>query len=341
MTETAAYHLEEIRHFYGTTPVLDIDGLDIQKGGITGLIGPNGSGKSTLLKLLAFAQRPSSGRIFYNGRCAFPFSPHVRSRVTLLTQNPYLLKRTVFDNVAYGLKIKKETRELEQRVKKVLAEVGLDYDGFARRKWHQLSGGERQRVAMAARLILKPEVLLLDEPTASVDTKSARLIRQASLKARDLWGTTLVIASHDIQWLSSVCDKQLSIFKGTVFSTGLENIIAPPFERLHDGMIAKKLGDGQVIRLKAPGEKGCTAVVRKQHIFLAGDNEPDSNGQNQLAGQIVSLLLERKKMTILATVTVHDLSFVLRLAPDQVTRLALYPGKPIVLTFAANRVEWI
>ncbi|MFO7750004.1 MAG: ABC transporter ATP-binding protein [Desulfobacteraceae bacterium] len=341
MTEPAAYHLEGVRHFYGATPVLDIDGLDIERGGITGLIGPNGSGKSTLLKLLAFAERPSSGKIFYNGRCAFPFSPRVRSRVTLLTQNPYLLKRTVFDNVAYGLQIKKETKELEQRVRTVLAEVGLEYDGFARRKWHQLSGGERQRVAMAARLILNPEVLLLDEPTASVDTKSATLIRQASLKARDLRGTTLVIASHDIQWLSSVCDKQLSIFKGTVFATGLENIIAPPFERLDNGMLVKRLGDGQVIKLKAPGEKGCTAVVRKQHIFLAGDNRPESNGDNQLAGHIASLLLEKKRMTILATVSVHDLSFVMRLTPDQVTSLALYPGKPIVLNFAADSVEWI
>ena len=343
MTKTdPAYHLQNIQHCYGNTKVLDIDDLKIEKGSITGLIGPNGSGKSTLLKLLAFAEKPTRGRIFYKGRKEVPFSSSIRSKVTLLTQKPYLLKRTVFENIAYGLKIRKDKRNIEDRVKIALLNVGLDYQTFASRKWHELSGGEAQRVAMAARLILKPEVLLLDEPIASVDTESAGLIRDASLKARDNWGTTLVIASHDLQWLYSISDRQLSIFKGNIFSTGIENVITGPFIKSDKKIFKKKVGNGQVIALKAPGPDACTAaIIRKKNIFIALEKQPGNGLLNQLSGYIVSMLLEKKSGHIMATIAIRDLSLVLRLTPDQISSLDLFPGKKVVLTFHSNDVEWI
>jgi len=318
-----AYHLKDIRHYYGDKKVLDIDRLKIENGSITGLIGPNGSGKSTLLKLLAFADKPSMGHILYKGRPELPFSATVRSRVTLLTQKPYLLKRTVFDNIVYGLKIRKETNNL------------------AARPWHELSGGEAQRVAMAARLILKPEVLLLDEPVTSVDTESARLIRKASLNAKKNWGTTLVIASHDLQWLNSISDRQLSIFKGTLFSTGMENIITGPFERSEQETLIKKLEGGQIIKLKAPAQKECTAIIRKKNIFIDLKKQPGNGHLNQLSGHIVSMLLEKKSDTIMATISIHDLSLILTLSPDSIRRLDLYPGKKVILKFHSYDIEWI
>ncbi len=339
------YHLKDIQHYYRTTKVLDIADLKIEKGSITGLIGPNGSGKSTLLKLLAFAQKPTRGNIFYKGRIELPFSPTVRSKVTLLTQKPYLLKRTVFENIAYGLKIRKDKKHLKEKVKKALLTVGLDYQKFAARKWHALSGGEAQRVSMAARLILKPEVLLLDEPIASVDTESAELIRKASLNARDNWGATLVIASHDLQWLYSISDRQLSIFKGNIFSTGLENIITGPFVesgiKSNGKTLVKNLDDGQIITLKAPGKKAYTvAVIRKKNITISLEKQMDNGLFNQLSGHIVSMLLEKKGI-IMATISIHNLTFILRLTPDQISRSKLYPGKKIILTFNSNDVEWI
>jgi len=336
-----AYYLRNIHHYYGNTKVLDIDDLQIEKGSITTLIGPNGSGKTTLLKLLAFAQKPTTGQIFYKGRPELPFSSTVRSKVTLLTQKPYLLKRTVFDNIAYGLKIRKETGFLEERVKTALSNVGLDYQNFASRKWHELSGGEAQRVAMAARLILKPEVLLLDEPIASVDTKSAKLIRKASLKARNNWGTTLVIASHDLQWLYSISDRQLSIFNGNIFSTGMENIITGPFEKSDENTLIKSLDDGQTIKLNTPVKKTDTAIIRKKSISIDLKKQADLTTLNQLSGHIASMLLEKKSRHIMASISIHDLSFVLRLTPDQISSLNLYPGKKIILKFYQDDIEWI
>ena len=344
-TKDLIFHLKKISHFYGDKKVLDIDDLGIEKGSITGLIGPNGSGKSTLLKLLAFAQQPTFGQIYYKGKKGFPFSPLVRSKVTLLTQKPYLLKRTVFENIAYGLKIRKDTEQITDKVREALDNVGLDYNNFGMRKWHELSGGEVQRVAMAARLILKPEVLLLDEPIASVDTESAKLIRQASLNARDVWGTTLVIASHDLQWLYSISDKQLSLFKGNIFSTGMENIITGPFEDIDESTlnkrVVKKLGNNQSIVLNAPKNNECTAIIRKKNISISLKCMPDTGTYNQLSGHIVSMLLEKKRDNIMATVIVNDLSFILIVTPDQISSLGLYPGKKIILNFSSNDVEWI
>ncbi len=339
--QNLAYYLKDIRHYYRNVKVLDIDELKIEKGSITGLIGPNGSGKSTLLKLLVFAQKPTFGQIFYKGRLEFPFSPIVQSKVTLLTQKPYLLKRTVFENIAYGLKIRKETEQLEKRVKKALLNVGLDYQKFAHRKWLELSGGEVQRVAMAARLILKPEVLLLDEPVASVDTESAKLIRQAFLRARNNWGATLVIASHDLQWLYSISDKQLSIFKGNVFFTGMENFITGPFENLDETKFVKKLDDGQIITFNTKQKNVCTAIIRKKNITIDLEKRHDTRFDNQLSGNISSMLLEKKSKNILATVAIHDLPIAIRLTPDQISSLDLYPGKEVILKFHSNDFEWL
>ncbi len=336
-----AYHLKGICHYYGNTKVLDIDELKIKKGSITALIGPNGSGKSTLLKLLAFAQKPTHGQIFYKGQKEYPFSQSIRSKITLLTQKPYLLKRTIFENIAYGLKIRKDTDLLEKRVEEALLNVGLDYEKFENRKWHELSGGEAQRVAMAARLILKPEVLLLDEPVASVDTKSAKLIRRASLNAKKEWGTTLVIASHDLQWLYSISDRQLSMFKGQLFSTGIENIITQPFEKQNSQTHIKRLDDGQIIKLPPPAPKTCNAIIRKKRVFIDLEQQEESESLNQLSGQIASMLFEKRTCLIMATVTVHDTSFVVRLSPDEITNLELHPGKKVVLKFDTHDIEWI
>ncbi len=337
----SAYHLTGIRHYYGDKKVLDIPELNIETGSITGVLGPNGSGKSTLLKLMAFIQQPTFGTVFYKGRPEIPFSPLVRSKVTLLTQKPYLLKRTVIENIVYGLKIRQDRDRLDLRVKEALAAVGLDYDNFAHRKWHELSGGEAQRVALAARLILKPDVLLLDEPIASVDTKSAKLIREASLNARNAWGTTLVIASHDLQWLYSISDKHLSIFNGKVFSTGMENILTGPFETRDENTLLKKLDDGQFIFLNAPSKELHTAIIQKKSIAIDLEKQAHHDSLNQLSGHIISMLLEKKSTHIMTTISIHDLSFVLRLTAVRVSHLNLYPGKAVIIKFQAADVEWI
>jgi tungstate transport system ATP-binding protein len=99
-------------------------------------------------------------------------------------------------------------------VRRALEKVGLDPTRFSQRSWRELSGGEAQRVALAARLVLKPKVLLLDEPTANVDRESSELILRAVLDARNQWGTTLIIISHQLTWLRQIADHILALDYG-------------------------------------------------------------------------------------------------------------------------------
>lgn len=218
----ALYTLKNIRVIYAGQSVLDIPHLDIPENIILGLWGHNGSGKSTLLRLLAFLEDPTQGLVSFREVKGSAQKEFLRRKITLLTQSPYLLKRSVFGNVAYGLKVRK-IHQAEEKVAAALDMVGLPPEHFARRKWHELSGGERQRVALASRLVLQPDVLLLDEPTSNLDLESTQLTRQAMLQAREKWGTNLIVVSHDLDWLFRVSYQVMSIHKGKI----TENTQAP------------------------------------------------------------------------------------------------------------------
>ncbi len=210
---TALYAIKELSQAYNGRTVLNIDYLAIPRRSIIGLTGPNGSGKSTLLRILGFLEDPMRGEVIFEGKPCSSRHNRIRRKVTLLPQEPYLLKRSVHANVAYGLKVRGR-RNTGDRVAQALKLVGLSPERFGQRSWHELSGGEAQRVALAARLILRPEVLLLDEPTANLDAESTKQIKEASLAARRDWGATLVIANHDMNWLQSICDKILTFSDG-------------------------------------------------------------------------------------------------------------------------------
>ncbi len=340
----ALYQLRQVSHFYGSKKVLDIDTMDIPRGGILGISGANGSGKSTLLKLLAFAMPAARGQILFNGRPETPMSPRVRSRVTLLTQTPYLLKRSVLDNVTYGLKIRKDTDRLRERTDRALASVGLDPDGFSSRMWHELSGGEAQRVAMAARLILKPDALLLDEPVASVDTRSAALIRKASLNARDEWRCTLIIVSHDLSWLHEVSDTRISMAGGKLFSTGKESIIPGPYARDDAGHMLRPLDSGTAIRLSdtplPDHTETLTAVIQKEKLLLYPAMDTDGDAVNRIPARVTRMLLEKKTGRILTTMDLNGFTLSLSVTPNQASQLDLSPGKEIILVFSPKDVAW-
>jgi tungstate transport system ATP-binding protein len=195
---TIAYKLTSVRKSYGTRLALDVDELTLLPRRLYILSGPNGSGKSTLLNILAFLMRPDGGEV------AFAGSPvawkrdeffRLRRRVTLLHQAPYLFAGTVFGNLAFGLRARGVGGEkLRQSVSDALRLVGLA--GFEQRNIKQLSGGEAQRVALARALVLNPEVLLIDEPLASVDKASTEVLETviASLPSR---GATVIMSTHD------------------------------------------------------------------------------------------------------------------------------------------------
>lgn len=338
---SALYAIRGLSHVYRGHVVLSIDRLELPRGGIVGIIGPNGSGKSTFLRLVGFVEKPTRGEILFDGTPAGPFAPAVRNRVTLLPQEPFLMKRTVLKNVAYGLQIRKTADHLEQRVDRALAYVGLDGGEFMQRPSYALSGGEAQRVALAARLILKPEVLLLDEPTASIDALSAQLIKDAALKARRDWGTTLIIASHDWQWLYGVCDTVFHLLKGRFLGTGRENVLFGPWELMENGCWGKTLSDGQRVLVPEPAGPLAAAVIENAHIAPETVGNGDLPGQVRLSGQITRLALEKASGAIVASVLIANLPFTGTLTEREVCEHALYPGRMAHICYHIDSVKWV
>ena len=333
------YELRSLAHSYGDKTVVSIKHLAVGPGSILGIIGPNGSGKSSLLRLLGLIERPSRGKILFNGREVEPFSDKARFMISLLPQEPFLMKRSVFNNVSYGLKLRGNGGDMAARVGEALAWVGLSIRDFARRPWYALSGGEAQRVALAARLALKPKVLLLDEPTASVDAASAQLIKEAALRARRQWGATLIVASHDWQWLYEICDEIRHIFKGQIFGTGRESIIFGPWQEPKPGKWVKVLSDKQQLVVPAPPDQESAALLED---LVAGESELGADDDILVLKGIVSRLsFEKKTGQVVATIIAGNLPFTVRLTPQQTQERTIFPGKEIFIHYNLERIKWV
>lgn len=181
------------------------------------LVGPTGAGKSTLLKLVIREERPSSGKVFVDDLevSNLPSSrvPHLRRRVGTIFQDFKLLpQRTVFENVAFPLEILGlPDSEIEKTTKEILELVGLEHK--ATHFPAQLSGGESQRTAIARAMVLRPEIILADEPTGNLDAKSAWEVMQLLARLNSL-GTTVLMATHNMDITSSLPHRKLEIQKG-------------------------------------------------------------------------------------------------------------------------------
>ena len=197
-TADAVYHVQNVTKEYEGRRVLEAKNLKIQRGEVFDLVGPSGAGKSTLLRLLNFLEPPTSGRIhFLNAEFGAnqPLTLSYRRRVTTVFQRPILLNRSVQANVAYGLNLR-GLRDAEGRIERALEQVGLRH--LARQRARTLSGGEAQRVALARAIVLQPDVLLLDEPTANLDPYNVGLIERIVTDLNRERGTTTVLVTHNV-----------------------------------------------------------------------------------------------------------------------------------------------
>jgi len=195
---TVMAELKNVTKAYGDKTVLDEVSLKIHEGEILAVLGPNGSGKTTILKILALLENPTNGEIAIAGEeITAKNTERIRMLTTLVFQKTTLFSTSVYNNVAYGLKIRKVPKKTrDQEVKKVLELVKLQ--GFENRPAKKLSGGEQQRVTIARALALKPKLLLLDEPTANLDPKNASILDDIIAAVNRELKTTIVLATHNM-----------------------------------------------------------------------------------------------------------------------------------------------
>ena len=176
---------------------LEIDRLELDPGRVYLVQGPNGAGKSTLLHLLAQLLIPERGELHFGGQPVTGSADRHRLRqlITLVEQNPYLFDCSVYQNLAFGLRLRDVRGDLQQR-RIAQALQAVDLEGFDQRHARALSGGEARRVALARALVLRPQLLLLDEPTAGLDRETLPIFERC-LADLPKQGTSVVIAGHD------------------------------------------------------------------------------------------------------------------------------------------------
>jgi molybdopterin-binding protein len=327
--------------------------MEIPAGGVSVVIGPNGAGKTTLLRILGMLDRPSAGRMFYDGRAADDFGAgdwiKLRRRMGFVFQHPLLLNGTVLANMRHALALRKRPF-VEDGIETALAAVGLA--GKKDLDVRVLSGGEKQRLQLARAMILDPEVLLADEPTSNLDPLSTRYIED-QLLALARAGKTVILATHNIVQARMLGGHLFFLQNGEIVQSGTPGqVLRNPatLDVAHFSSITNVL-KGRLVR---SGEDACleaegaaihvvtniapgpvTAILRPEDIILS--REPfHSSARNVLSGRVETV--DDLGMVVLVRVRCGELLLGSAITRSSLQELDMRPGEPAVLTFKASAV---
>jgi tungstate transport system ATP-binding protein len=217
----AIIELKDVKLKRGSRTTLDVSSFSVFRGENAAVIGANGAGKSTLLQVIACLLRPSKGKVYTRGQQVgteiTPFE--ARRRMAMVLQRPYLLDATVFDNVAIGLRMRHvPENEVKARVYDALALFGIRH--LAERRGRSLSGGESQRVSLARAVVLKPEILLLDEPMSSLDTPTRIALLEELGRIIKKTGLTTIYVTHDVTEIPFLSDRTAIMDGGRIIADG-------------------------------------------------------------------------------------------------------------------------
>ena len=264
--------------------------LEITPGSFVTLLGPSGCGKTTTLRMIAGFESPDEGEIYLGGEAINALTPNKRDTAMVFQSYALLPHYNIFDNVAYGLKLRKmDKNTIREKVKKILALVGLE--GMEERMTNQLSGGQQQRVALARALVLEPGVLLFDEPLSNLDAKLRVTMRTEIRRSQQEAGITAIYVTHDQSEAMALSDQIIIMEKGVVAQIGTPQEIYyhPASEFVADfigeanflkGKLSDKNGDcgsvtveGHMVPVvgvsEQPVGKDCTLVLRPESAILA------------------------------------------------------------------------
>ena len=304
MTITA--ELKDVTKVYGDKTVVDGVNLQIHEGEILALLGPNGSGKTTLLKILAFIENPTNGEVKFQGEpVTAKNTEKMRMQSTLVFQKTTLFDTSVYNNVAYGLKIRKTPKDArDEEVKRALRLVKLE--GFEKRPAKKLSGGEQQRVAIARALALKTKLLLLDEPTANLDPKNASIVEEVIATVNRELKTTIVMATHNMFQAKAFPHRIALMNDGKITEVGapteifgklsknlasfaaVDNTFTGTAKATAAGTTMVDIGNGVQVEVTAQRQGEASIFVNPQDIILS-KSPVESSARNVFKGKITEI----------------------------------------------------
>ncbi|MFV0380321.1 MAG: ABC transporter ATP-binding protein [Anaerorhabdus sp.] len=217
--------------------------LDIYENEFVTLLGPSGCGKTTLLRILAGFLEPTSGAIIFDNQDIAKVPAYQRNLNTVFQKYALFPHLNVYDNIAFGLKIKKMSKDIiEQKVTRMLSLVGLE--GYAKRDVTLLSGGQQQRVAIARALVNEPKVLLLDEPLGALDLKLRKEMQQELKQIQQEVGITFIFVTHDQEEALTMSDKIVVMKQGEIVQIGTPTEI---YNEPVNEYVANFIGDSNII----------------------------------------------------------------------------------------------
>ncbi|MGF1758793.1 ferric ABC transporter ATP-binding protein [Photobacterium sagamiensis] len=278
------------KRFGDNTVIGDLD-LEIKRGSLVTLLGPSGCGKTTVLRLVAGLEKPSSGQIFIDGEDVTNTSIQQRDICMVFQSYALFPHLSLHDNVGYGLKmLKLSAAEIKQRVNDALKLV--DMEGMGNRFVDQISGGQQQRVALARALVLKPKVLLFDEPLSNLDANLRRSMRETIRELQQRFNITSLYVTHDQTEAFAVSDTVIVMNDGEIMQQGSPgdlyqspasmfmanfmgdaNIFSGSFDGEQLNINGYRIpADPEVIRGHIVGD--CQIGVRPEAILLAHEGEP-------------------------------------------------------------------
>ena len=220
--------LVNVEKWYGTNHVVKNMNINIAEGEFLTLLGPSGCGKTTTLRMISGFELPTSGVIKVQGESVEKKEPYQRDVNTVFQNYALFPNMNVFDNVAYGLKVKKVPKaEIKERVTEMLKLVQLE--GFGKRRITQMSGGQKQRVAIARALANTPKILLCDEATSALDPTTTKEILKLLQDINKQYGITIVIITHEMAVVQEICSHVAIIDAGELAEHGtVEEVFSRP-----------------------------------------------------------------------------------------------------------------
>jgi putative spermidine/putrescine transport system ATP-binding protein len=282
----AAVRLDGVVKRFGDVLAADGIDLEVQEGEFFSLLGPSGSGKTTCLRMIAGFERPTAGRILLGGVDVGDRPPYERDVNTVFQDYALFPHMTVSENVGYGLMVRKVPRsERAERVSEALEMVRLG--AFGDRKPGQLSGGQRQRVALARALVMRPRVLLLDEPLGALDLKLRQAMQVELKEIQQAVGLTFLYVTHDQEEALTMSDRLAVFNQGRVEQVGTP---ADVYERPATGFVAGFVGVSNLIEGDAAAAiigSPQAVTIRPEKIHLALDvNAPVAEGESTATGVV-------------------------------------------------------